>query len=122
MKSYRLSVCKGPECTRGGAEALLRALCEAVAERGLEARCEVKRGGCYGLCHVGPNVVLREASPGREADPFRREDYELQGGAGEFHYAGMKASQASRLVAAHVEMGAPVAEWLGASQVSAPKR
>ena len=71
MKRYRLAVCKGPDCTRGGSDAVF-----AKARELAPSSCEVYRGGCYGLCHLGPNVVLRE-DPGGKRDPFSREDFQL---------------------------------------------
>ena len=43
----------------------------AVEELSLGKRCTLVRGGCYGLCHLGPNVVVREDRP-RPSDLFTR--------------------------------------------------
>ena len=66
-----MAVCKGPDCTRGGSDAVF-----AKAREVAPSHCEVYRGGCYGLCHLGPNVVLREDTGGKR-DPFSREDFQL---------------------------------------------
>ncbi len=113
-----MAVCKGPDCRRGGSDAVFRALRSAVAERRLESRCELVRGGCYGLCHLGPNVVVREDT-GRARDPFSPEDYQLMGWEGEVHYGHMTPERALRVLGEHVEGSVPVAE-LEASPRSGP--
>jgi len=73
--------------------------------------CEVYRAGCYGLCHLGPNIVLRE-NP-RPKDPLRREDFQLTGLAGEFHYPAMTVQKMVRVVEEHVAQGRVLKELLG---------
>lgn len=101
MKRYRLAVCKGPDCKRNGADAVFAAARDEVASRGLGARCEVYRGGCYGLCHLGANVVVREDT-GRSRDPLSAEDYRLMGWEGEVHYGAMSPEKIRRVVAFHI--------------------
>ena len=101
MKRYRLAVCKGPDCKRNGADAVFAAARDEVARRGLGARCEVYRGGCYGLCHLGANVVVREDT-GRPRDPLSPEDYRLMGWEGEVHYGAMSPEKIRRVVAFHI--------------------
>ncbi|MFL5321989.1 MAG: (2Fe-2S) ferredoxin domain-containing protein, partial [Myxococcaceae bacterium] len=60
MKKYRISVCKGPDCRRNGSDAVFAEMKSQVDSKGLQRQCEVYRGGCYGLCHLGANVVIRE--------------------------------------------------------------
>ncbi|HSP82067.1 MAG TPA: (2Fe-2S) ferredoxin domain-containing protein [Myxococcaceae bacterium] len=112
MKRYRLSVCKGSSCRAGGSDAVASAAREALAERGLQVRCELYRGGCYGFCHMGPNVVLREDT-GRKADPFSPEDYQLMGWEGEAYYSHMTPEKMRRVVAEHVAEDRPVVELFG---------
>ena len=69
----------------------------------ISARCEAYRGGCYGLCHLGPNVILRE-NP-RPRDPLSREDFQLMGWEGEFHYPGMTIEKIARVLFEHVRDG-----------------
>lgn len=107
MKKYRLSVCKGPNCRRNGAENVLLKAKAELAERGLAPRCEVYRGGCYGLCHLGPNVVVREET-GRKKDPFSREDFQLMGWPDEVYYAGMTPEKITRVIDEHIGQDAPV--------------
>lgn len=111
MKRFRIAVCKGPDCKRGGGDAVFAAVKAEVLTQGLGDLCEVTRGGCYGLCHMGPNVVIRELS-GRARDPFSREDFQLMGWDGEHHYAEMSAAKAPRVIAEHVGKDSPPADLL----------
>ena len=108
MKTYRLSVCKGPDCRQGGSDRVFAAAKEKLAALGLQARCETHRGGCYGLCDLGPNVIVREQT-GRPRDPFSPEDFQLMGWEGEVHYPAMTPEKVERVVAEHIGEDRPVA-------------
>ncbi|RKH33814.1 (2Fe-2S) ferredoxin domain-containing protein [Corallococcus praedator] len=112
MKRYRMSVCKGSSCREAGSDAVHVAAREALAARGLQTRCELYRGGCYGFCHMGPNVVVREDT-GRKRDPLSPEDYQLMGWPGEVYYSGMTAEKMLRVVGEHIQDDAPVKELFG---------
>lgn len=114
-----MAVCKGPNCRQGGSDKIFAAAKEQVAKAGLGGRCEVYRGGCYGLCHTGPNVVLREDN-GRPRDPFSREDYQLMGWEGEFHYHQMTPEKMQQVVDQHLAKDAPVNELLAAPDDTTP--
>ena len=109
---YRLTVCKGPNCTYNGADAVAEALRTSIALRGLNASCELTRGGCYGLCAFGPNVILRPHEPGAPRDPLDTGDFMLLGSQGEQHYSAMTADKMDRLVEAELVKGERVPEWL----------
>ncbi len=113
LKRYRMAVCKGPDCSRGGGPSVFTALKALLEAKNLGAKCELYRGGCYGLCHLGPNVVVREVVAGQKKDPFSREDFELTGKPGEVHYAGMRKEHADRVVDEHIGNDAPVTEFFG---------
>ncbi len=98
---YVVSVCEGPDCTGNGSDALVPVLTSAIARLGIGARCRVKRGGCYGLCHEGANVIVR-IDTGAPPDPLSSEDFELQGIAGEHHYDHMDAAKCERMAEAHL--------------------
>jgi (2Fe-2S) ferredoxin len=112
MKKYRVSVCKGPDCRRGGSDAVFRRAQEDVARRGLSPQCELYRGGCYGLCHLGPNVVVRE-NVGRPRNPLSQEDFQLMGWPEETYYWAMTPEKVSRVVAQHVHEDEIVTELVG---------
>lgn len=112
MKKFRLAICKGPDCRRNGADAVYAAARVEVERAGLASRCEVYRGGCYGLCHLGPNVVVREDLGGKR-DPLSREDYQLMGGPGEAYYWAMTPEKIARVIAGHIAGEQVVTELLG---------
>jgi (2Fe-2S) ferredoxin len=101
MKKYRVAVCKGPDCRAGGADQVYAALRARITEANLQGRCELYRGGCYGLCELGPNVVIREGTQ-RPKDPLSREDFQLTGEPGETHYGAMTEERAARVVEEHI--------------------
>lgn len=120
MKKYRVSVCKGPDCRRNGSDAVFAEMKERVAGAGLQRQCEVYRGGCYGLCHLGANVVIREDLP-RKKDPFSREDFQLMGWPGETHYGTMTPEKVSRIVSEHLQNDRQVPEYFPPAEVP-PKK
>ena len=91
-----MAVCKGPDCTRGGSDAVY-----AKARQLAPANCEIYRGGCFGRCHLGPNVVLREDRGGKR-DPFSREDFQLMRTEGETYYWQMNPDKIARVIEQHV--------------------
>ncbi|AKQ67392.1 ferredoxin-related protein [Myxococcus hansupus] len=112
MKRYRLSVCKGSSCKAGGADAVYAEARDSLSGQGLVPRCELYRGGCYGFCHMGPNVVVREDT-GRKRDPLSPEDYQLMGWDGEVYYSEMTPEKMRRVVSEHIAKDAPVKELFG---------
>ena len=112
MKRYRLAVCKGMDCKANGADGIANAAREELAKRGLSQRCELYRGGCYGFCHMGPNVVVREDT-GRKRDPLSPENYQLMGWPGEVYYSRMSVEKMLRVVAEHIEQDKPIVEYFG---------
>ncbi len=110
-----MSVCRGPDCRRNGAERVFAAAREALFSQGLEGKCVLARGGCYGLCHLGPNVVVREQRE-RPQDVFAQEDFQLMGWPDEVHYGEMTADKASRVIAEHVGADVPVQDLRGARE------
>jgi (2Fe-2S) ferredoxin len=109
MKRYRLSVCKGPVCRPGGSDRVFQVARDEVASRGLAEKCQVARGGCYGLCHLGPNLIVRE-DVGRPKDPLSREDFQLMGWEGECHYGAMTEEKVRRVIGEHIAEDHPVPE------------
>jgi (2Fe-2S) ferredoxin len=112
---YTLSICQGPDCTGNGAEALISPARAALKELGLEGRCTLKRGGCYGLCEQGANAVVR-VDLGAVSDPFAAEDFELTHAPGETHYAGLDAEKIRQVIAEHVGQDRPVEALRGEPQ------
>jgi (2Fe-2S) ferredoxin len=112
MKRYRLSVCKGMDCKGNGSDGIAVAAREELGKRGLASRCELYRGGCYGFCHLGPNVVIREDTGGKR-NPLSPEDYQLMGWPGEVYYSRMSVEKMLRVVAEHIAEDRPIPELFG---------
>ncbi len=112
MKKYRLSVCKGADCKDNGSDAVFAQANAAVKAAGVGAQCEVSRGGCYGLCHLGPNVVIREDT-GKPVDPFASDDFQLTFEPGETYYWKMTPEKMVRVVAEHVQQQRPAEDLKG---------
>jgi hypothetical protein len=73
--ALRVMACAGGCCTRAGARAVLSALRQAVAARGLSGEVDVVPVSCLGECGIGPLVGVQTAR-GQEppgATAFRRE-------------------------------------------------
>ncbi len=111
MKRYRLLVCKGPDCRDNGSDALFEKAQATVAANGLGVRCAVDRGGCFGLCHLGANVVVREQTAKR--DPFSSDDFQLTGAPDETYYWRMDGTKLERVILEHVGGQRPVSELKG---------
>jgi (2Fe-2S) ferredoxin len=112
---YRISVCRGPDCRRNGAERVFAAATEAVQGKALQGKCILGRGGCYGLCHLGPNVVVREERD-RPRDIFAQEDFQLMGWPDEVHYGEMTEETVTRVIAEHIGEDRPVEALRGARE------
>jgi len=108
---WRLSVCKGPDCKANGSDPVYARAKELVSGP-LKERCELFRGGCYGLCHLGPNVVIRPDT-GKPADPLSSDDFQLLNVPGETYYWAMTAEKIERVVREHVAEGRVVSELVG---------
>jgi len=121
---YRLAVCKGPNCSFNGARAVVEALREALKAQGLGQRCTLARGGCYGLCAFGPNVIVRREDVNAPVNPLAPGDFMLLGVEGEYHYSAVNPAGAARIVAEHIGQDRPVEELLHVNRakgISVPK-
>ncbi len=104
---YRVSVCKGKDCRRGRSDDLFREAQAEAARLGLgEGSLDLGRGGCYGLCHLGPNVVVREDGDGMD-DPLWPGHYRLLRIPGEVHYWRMDGPRLRRVLEEHVRGDRP---------------
>ena len=103
-------MCKGSDCRRNGSDAVYARAQATVVSDGLQQTCDLYRGGCYGLCHLGPNVVVR-LDDGRPRDPLSREDFQLMGWDGETHYGNMTAARVPHLVEEHLQNDREIADY-----------
>ncbi len=60
MNLYRahVLVCGGTGCTSSGSEKILKEFEKQLAEKGLEKEVKVVQTGCFGLCALGPIVIV----------------------------------------------------------------
>lgn len=60
MEFYRahVLVCGGTGCTSSGSERILKKFEEEINKAGLEKEVKVVRTGCFGLCELGPIVII----------------------------------------------------------------
>lgn len=60
MAFYRsqVLVCGGTGCTSSGSNDILHAFKKEVSKHGLENEIEIVRTGCFGLCELGPVVIV----------------------------------------------------------------
>ncbi len=86
-------------CTAHGADALIPIANEAAAANA--PRCRVLRGGCYGLCELAPNVVVRRSEPTDTPD-VDADRLTLTGGTNETVYCTVHAPEMTALLRAHL--------------------
>jgi len=64
-RRYHVRVCRGPECgDRRGSKAIYEAFRAALEARGFSPRVDLGWQSCFGRCSQGPNLLVREVTPG----------------------------------------------------------
>ncbi len=58
MYRSHVLVCGGTGCTSGGSEQIIQTLEQEILAKGLEQEVQVVKTGCFGLCALGPVVVV----------------------------------------------------------------
>ncbi len=58
MIRSQILICGGTGCTSSGSQALITEFEERIAENGLSEEVKVVRTGCFGLCALGPVVIV----------------------------------------------------------------
>ncbi|MGI6260459.1 MAG: NADH-quinone oxidoreductase subunit NuoF [Acutalibacteraceae bacterium] len=58
MYRSNVLVCGGTGCTSSNSEKIIEALKEEIAKNGLEKEVNVVRTGCFGLCALGPIMIV----------------------------------------------------------------
>lgn len=58
MYRSQVLVCGGTGCTSSGSPAIIERLHEEIKKNGLENEVEVVRTGCFGLCALGPIMIV----------------------------------------------------------------
>jgi (2Fe-2S) ferredoxin len=103
-RHFDLWVCQGRMCTANGSDVV------AVAAAASAPACvTVLRGGCYGLCDLGPNVVVRRfVDDNRDPTQVDADRLSLTYTANEHVYCGVGAGDLDAIVSAHVVDDAPL--------------
>ena len=55
---YRVHVCGGTGCTSSGSPRIIKRLTEEIQANGLEEDVEIVKTGCFGLCALGPIMIV----------------------------------------------------------------
>ena len=58
MYRSHVLVCGGTGCTSSGSDRIVRALENNIKSVGLEQEVKVIRTGCFGLCALGPIMII----------------------------------------------------------------
>ncbi len=60
MEMYRshVMICRGTGCTSANSEQIIKNFEEEIKKNGLEGEVVVERTGCFGLCALGPVVII----------------------------------------------------------------
>ncbi|MEG1153410.1 MAG: NAD(P)H-dependent oxidoreductase subunit E, partial [Ruthenibacterium sp.] len=98
MFRSHVMVCGGTGCTSSGSDKIARAFEDEITATGLETEVKVIRTGCFGLCALGPIVVIYPE--------------------GSF-YSMVKESDVKEIVDEHLLKGRPVTRLLYDETVSA---
>jgi (2Fe-2S) ferredoxin len=129
-------VCEGRVCTSKGAAAVAAEVASCFSSRhdeggGAAPNARVRRGGCYGLCDLGPNVVVRrvvaggasgrtiDGASGRTSDGAIDDDADrlsLRGGDHEDVCVAVAPVDVAALVAGVIASGRPPAQLLRAAR------
>ena len=89
-------------CTANGADAVAERIRSAVRTEGGAERVRVLRGGCYGHCEIGPNVVVRSHAADGPLPDESVDRLTLTEGANETVYSGLTPADAEVVVMAHL--------------------
>ena len=97
-------------CTAHGAERLKEQVLALLDGRDDGERVRVLRGGCFGLCEMSANVVVRRwASKGRLPDPSV-DRLTVTGRANEVVYSRVQPEDVARVLSAHLDDDQPADE------------
>ncbi|HAZ37113.1 MAG TPA: NADH-quinone oxidoreductase subunit F, partial [Clostridiaceae bacterium] len=58
MYRSQVLICGGTGCTSSGSMDIKKALEDELKKRGIDKEVEVIRTGCFGLCALGPVVII----------------------------------------------------------------
>ncbi|MBQ3463023.1 MAG: (2Fe-2S) ferredoxin domain-containing protein, partial [Clostridia bacterium] len=87
----RVHVCGGTGCTSSGSPKLIAKLEEEIKKNGLENEVEIVKTGCFGLCALGPIMIVHPENS---------------------FYSMVKEEDIPRIVEEHLKNGNPVKDLL----------
>ena len=58
MYRSHVLICGGTGCTSSGSEQLLNVLQDEIDKNGLSSEVQVVKTGCFGLCALGPIMIV----------------------------------------------------------------
>lgn len=103
---YDIWICQGRMCSSKGSHEVAEAVVDAARLHPEAARCRVLRGGCYGLCDLGPNVIVRRFLDGEE--DISADRLTLTDAPNETVYCGVDVVAAPAIVTSHLDHDAPL--------------
>ena len=62
MYRSHVLICGGTGCTSSGSQAVKEALAEELKVKGLENEIKIVQTGCFGLCALGPVMIVYPVS------------------------------------------------------------
>jgi (2Fe-2S) ferredoxin len=98
-------VCRGRLCSAAGSARVVEAFTLSSAA---SPRVTVQRGGCYGLCELGPNVVVRRRPAAQAPTSIDDDRLSLAGGADETVYCGVAVADVAEVLGSHLTHDAPL--------------
>lgn len=106
-------VCAGRLCRSRGSDAVASATTTAaINSLAGDVDVQVGRGGCYGLCDLGPNVVVRRFTSAVDAAHDAEADrLSLTNADNESVYCGVAPAEVATIVNAHVVDDEPYAPF-----------
>lgn len=103
--SFDVWVCQGRLCRSHGADDISAACAHALMNRD-DDRARLLRGGCYGLCDLGANVVVRRYEGAREDSDSDR--LSLTDSSNEFVSCGVTAADVPELLGSFLDDDQPL--------------
>lgn len=98
-------VCRGRLCSAAGSARVAEAFTSSSAS---SPQVTVRRGGCYGLCELGPNAVVRRRRASAPSTAVDDDRLSLAGGADETVYCGVAVDDVDAVLSSHLEHDAPL--------------
>jgi len=89
-------------CTSNGANTVHARAGETLSGQD-DGRCRLLRGGCYGLCDDGPNVVVRRFCDDDEVPGAGSDRLTLTRAPNETVYVGLTPDEVEAVIHAHVD-------------------